>query len=1272
MKQNARQMTWVRVAALGLAALGPSVNSHGAPAKAAAPAATSAWEQVTVALDRGPDGSGKTQKPAEIVCALPQGCKYVRGVIVAGSFGDAFPVRETAARESLGIMKGSLNAASGKETLANIDAALDKWAASAGRPEIKGAAVLTASISAGVLWARNVAYAAPERVMGIVHIAGGNMHHQMVDERKTLAGVPFMAVNGEYESCGPDGGIRPHLGFDTQWYMQVQQMLERRREDPNNLMSMVVIPCRGHTAWNHELGALFVKKCAQYRLPKEKRDGSTPVKCVELKVENGWLSDPNVKNPANRAAAWADYKGDKTNALWHLDRDMAQAVEKYHKDGIRPGQGGTLFRPPGLFDNLWPLGQRMDIPFKANTPEGREAALREWILSKTDKKNHPIGTRDLIEREGGRWSYANWVHPAALPHMVKGIAAGIEKETAKENEKRKGAPSAPAATSNVVNEAFCRRACLRVLYAYEDVYRPIEDVIDKAGMPEAFKDRLRDLYAERLLRLWPWGEFTPSLSIRETRAMIAGWRWETPMAKLATREELAAAVGAEEARVRAAVEQAYGAPPAEMAGLMKELAQEDAKAGWPVADKLAALGRPVVPALVRAMEWAPHPVNMRAAGALGRMGAAAAPALPDLKRLAETGGRDNEITSEICGAALTANDQIEKVQAEAGAGEGAAAAAAPDPTLKLVAASFFGTAEDDDIQGVCGGPDGTIYLAGNTGARMENLPGGMKAARIGADASAPRCGHGFVAQLSADGQRVLKYAEFGKGVLACTAVQANGKGVYVAGFATDALEGLLKGVPGLTREYPLRKEVALLEAGTWPDAVGEGKDNIPESAHGQLGRYGAPFVLRLSVGLDKVECGTYLEGWQQVWAKNRYTPDRPAGAKRNKLWPTEYSWLPIQVRLLKCGDPVVCHDGGYYRLLTEEDEAFVKKTVERMLDENWLPGNPSERQRASAMSAEEKRAYYRTKLRKQLGFYGVPDHLSRLASDLDKRAFRTDICSPATNPEVAGKLHYGWNSPYYSNARTHRMQLDEDENIFLCGWSASYTSQEPWWSFYVWRMSSRTGELIWKVAEMDPMSGGGYRMFGNVADKGIGALAVRDNRLYTSSYSDGGWPGAGALHFSGSISLQDKATLEGRSRARTGPSQWTLDLHALPGEAVVAAGRGEGLGGTTPDAWQQDSPLGSPMAWLSLHQGPKLDRKFHTVVQGLWPYAMEPVGENRVAWVGASWGTIRRKVLDEAGNTAIKEEPNPGLAVAKNAIFEKQQGKKDGYFLLMEFAGPMR
>jgi hypothetical protein len=67
---------------------------------------------------------------------------------------------------------------------------------------------------------------------------------------------------------------------------------------------------------------------------------------------------------------------------------------------------------------------------------------------------------------------------------------------------------------------------------------------------------------------------------------------------------------------------------------------------------------------------------------------------------------------------------------------------------------------------------------------------------------------------------------------------------------------------------------------------------------------------------------------------------------------------------------------------------------------------------------------------------------------------------------------------------------------------------------------------------------------------------------------------------------------------------------------------------------------------------------------------MEPVSENRLVWVGASWGTIHRKVLGEGGKTVIREEPNSGLAVVKNAMFEKQQGKRDGYFALMQYADP--
>jgi hypothetical protein len=86
-----------------------------------------------------------------------------------------------------------------------------------------------------------------------------------------------------------------------------------------------------------------------------------------------------------------------------------------------------------------------------------------------------------------------------------------------------------------------------------------------------------------------------------------------------------------------------------------------------------------------------------------------------------------------------------------------------------------------------------------------------------------------------------------------------------------------------------------------------------------------------------------------------------------------------------------------------------------------------------------------------------------------------------------------------------------------------------------------------------------------------------------------------------------------------------------------------------------------------LYDGPKLDRKSHTVVQGLRPHATEPIGENRLAWGGASWGTIHRKVLGEGGKTVIQDEPNPGQAVVKNAMFDRQQGQRDGYFLLMKY-----
>lgn len=429
----------------------------------------------TCSFPFGPDKNGKAQSPASIPCWLPDNCKYVRGIVVAhpqvGGFAGNHLIRKVAQDESLGTMVMNAFSYKGSETIERLDKVFEQWAKESGHPEIRGAAVLTAGLSASVLAARNVGYAAPDRVFGIVHIAGGNLHHCLVDERKTLTGIPFFAVNGQFEWCGPDGGIRPHIGRETQWYFIRKDMLAKRKDDPNNLMSLVVVPNADHGAWNAELAALFVRKAAKYRLPKEKRDGSTPAKCVKLTAEDGWLTDGELKHPKHQPAAWADYKGDKTWAFWYFDEELAKAVYKFHK-----------FRPAGLLEKVWPLGEPMDIPFKGHSHPEYAAAVREWMGKKSGMD--PSST--------------------AVRYLSAAVARRLYKDEQGKN----------------VHVGTCRKACQKACHAYDDTYKAIDEVIERANLPAEFKDLLRREYAQ--ISLWPLRDDIPNVPIETIKARIAG------------------------------------------------------------------------------------------------------------------------------------------------------------------------------------------------------------------------------------------------------------------------------------------------------------------------------------------------------------------------------------------------------------------------------------------------------------------------------------------------------------------------------------------------------------------------------------------------------------------------------------------------------------------------------------------------------------------------------------------------------------------------------
>ena len=317
-------------------------------------------EDGSPAPDRGGKPAvGKDGKPLsyKMILLLPAGLKLVRGLLIGGeTWTRNDPVREALAEKGLGLLYSSKNpdglfsyavAGSGPRLERDLRVLAEK----SGHPEAAFAPFLTIGYSTSGITCRNIAYWNPDRVIGVMHLMSGNLQAHIPDLRASLAGVPFLVVNGECEQYGPDGG---ELGAghralysleqedkkknnQTQWVMVRMQLLERRRRNENNLMGLVVQHTLGHGKDHTEhdraiypLLARFIRSAADARLPKSEPGGKTPVKCLPLSARDGWLSDADLKDPKFPSAPYAEYKGDRTLAFWHLDKAMVEAVTAYH------------------------------------------------------------------------------------------------------------------------------------------------------------------------------------------------------------------------------------------------------------------------------------------------------------------------------------------------------------------------------------------------------------------------------------------------------------------------------------------------------------------------------------------------------------------------------------------------------------------------------------------------------------------------------------------------------------------------------------------------------------------------------------------------------------------------------------------------------------------------------------------------------------------------------------------------------------------------------
>ncbi len=311
-----------------------------------------------------PDRKGKPRNPAIAKLWLPPDARTggrVRGLIYCGDIDIAKKlatdplIRQAAAEADLGILQfdPALDATFNwvdRDSGEKLDATLAHFAQNSGHPELAHTPLLTIGHSTGGIFARNIAYWRPSQTLGVLHIKSGNFQDGIPDISRSLAGVPLLAINGEFEQFGPaggdiKGGLRSQYSLDenkskynqTQWILVRGQLLDRRRKNPANLMSLVVHRGGAHTDWSDDMtriAAQFIRSAAAARLPDEMPDNPRdPVTLNTLTPESGWLSDPDIKDSKHAPAPYADYTGDKTQAFWHLDHDVTTMVNDYHDQG---------------------------------------------------------------------------------------------------------------------------------------------------------------------------------------------------------------------------------------------------------------------------------------------------------------------------------------------------------------------------------------------------------------------------------------------------------------------------------------------------------------------------------------------------------------------------------------------------------------------------------------------------------------------------------------------------------------------------------------------------------------------------------------------------------------------------------------------------------------------------------------------------------------------------------------------------------------------------
>src|SRR5581483_1975468 len=282
-----------------------------------------------------PPAAGKPADKALAFLWIPPNCQHVRAVIFGHNNMEEQPILEhpvfRKAASELGFAEVWVapgfdrNFRYDQGAGERFDAMMKALADESGFTELTTAPLVPVGHSAAASMPWYIAYWKPERVLACISFSGQwpyvpDPGNAPPFEDRNADSVPGIVTLGEYEWADE----------------RMKDGLKAKADHPAIPLSGLGCPADGHFAPMDdkvEFLALYLKKAAQYRLPKTAFNSSA-VKLNPIDVtKTGWLVDRYHQNKDATAAPApvGQYKGDLAQAFWWFDEEIAKAANEFQQ-----------------------------------------------------------------------------------------------------------------------------------------------------------------------------------------------------------------------------------------------------------------------------------------------------------------------------------------------------------------------------------------------------------------------------------------------------------------------------------------------------------------------------------------------------------------------------------------------------------------------------------------------------------------------------------------------------------------------------------------------------------------------------------------------------------------------------------------------------------------------------------------------------------------------------------------------------------------------------